>query len=165
MRLLAASFFLSVSLGAAPPCCEVVANGTEKMKGRLGPGSTKQYNAVYVRVRNNSPSPVLFDPSAFSLVTTEGRALPAIAPRLAAERMVNRVARWLSPREVDGGSNLSNSSKHLLLKIEQQAVPPGPIPPGSFVEGVVYFEAARKKLKSAELRMTGFDEDPILVEW
>lgn len=154
---------LAAGAGFAGDCCEVEVS-TEKRSSNLNPISKKVFASVYVKVRNTSPEPVEVDPYTFQLLDQEGRVLPAIPPALAAQRIVGKVERSALAGLVGRDPDLfRQTNDKFTLDFEKYAVPPGMVPAGAFVDGMVYFEPGREKLKAATVVLPGFGE--FSVEW
>jgi len=157
-------FLLVASSGFAADCCEVEAS-TKKISKHLNPVSKKVFASVYVKVRSISDEAVTVDPYTFQLLDQDGRVLPAIAPAVAARRLVSKAERSFLGGIAAGHDDkpFRQANDKFTLDFEKYALPAGEVPPGALVDGMVYFEPGRDKLTAATLLIPGVGE--FSLEW
>jgi len=122
---------------------------------------------IWVKVENLSDKPIAIDPTKYHAVDTDGRAYSGVAPNDAIQRMLDRTATMRTAMgnvimgPLAGPSTTQASERQARERVNREALAPGDIPPHSFKEGVVWFEAPKPKkftlqITFAELCPTAF---------
>jgi hypothetical protein len=116
----------------------------------LLPGTDAPLVILSLRIQNTSPRPLVLDISKFAITDDEGKTYPNLKPDDAYARMLadassgsigSKTLRGLSLGKV-GGKRTEQDVKEDFVRYSLQS---GEIPAGSVKEGMIYFEAPKKK--------------------
>jgi hypothetical protein len=106
---------------------------------------------ISLKVENLSDEPLTVDPTQFSAIDAQGRGYSGLAPEEAAKRHLAAHAGGMYALSSVlagpmGGGHLNDSvNRKIASEFVEMALPPGTIPPHSFKEGIVFFEAPKEK--------------------
>lgn len=106
---------------------------------------------IYLKVENLSDTPLQVDPSTFSTVDDEGRGYAGLTPTEAIRRALDksagtRTAIGLVLAGPLAGPALQQAAERKVTEtVNRECLQPGHIPPHSFKDGAVFFEAPKQK--------------------
>lgn len=115
---------------------------------------------IWAKVENLSDKPVAIDPKKYHAVDVDGRAYSGVAPNDAIERMLDRTAMMRTAMgniimgPLAGPSTTQATERQARERVNREALATGDIPPHSFKEGIVYFEAPKQKNFTLQITFT-----------
>jgi hypothetical protein len=124
---------------------------------------------IWLKVENLSDKPLSIDPSKFSCVDDTGRAYAGLGPKEAIKRIFDsragsQTALGIALSGPRSGPALAEAAERKVSQdMHKISLQPGEIPPRSFKEGAVYFEAPQKQKKLIlNINFTGLWPEPIV---
>jgi hypothetical protein len=123
---------------------------------------------VWMKVENRSDKPITVDPTKFTAVDDEGRALAGLDAGTAIKRFSDAVAGMMNivgnvvAGPLAGPSMVAASERGSVQKLNQQSLQIGEVPPRSFKDGLVFFEKSNTKTKEVRANFVGLWTDPIV---
>lgn len=106
---------------------------------------------IWAKVENLSDKPITIDPTKYNAVDGDGRGYAGITPNDAIQRMLDRTAAMRTAMgniimgPLAGPSNTQAQERQARERVNREALAPGDIPPHSFKDGIVWFEAPKQK--------------------
>jgi hypothetical protein len=115
---------------------------------------------IWAKVENLSDKPLTIDPTKYHAIDAEGRAYSGVAPNDAIQRMLDRTATMRTAMgniimgPLAGPSNTQATERQARERVNREALATGDIPPHSFKEGVIWFEAPKQKKFALQITLT-----------
>jgi hypothetical protein len=115
---------------------------------------------IWAKVENLSDKVLTIDPTKYHAVDNEGRAYAGLAPKDAIQRALDRSAMMRTAMgnmimgPLAGPSTTQAMERQATERVNREALASGEIPPHSFKEGIVYFEAPKQKKFTLQITLT-----------
>lgn len=119
--------------------------------------------ALHVRVENLSAEPLRIDPTAYYLVDEAGQGYAGLEPQDAIRRSMDAMSGTM---RVLAGRDAEAAERKASADIKERSLQPGLVPPGSWKEGLVFFETPKKPAATktaVKMTLTGLWAEPFVL--
>ena len=106
----------------------------------------------WMRISNKSQNTLSIDPTKFTAIESGGRALSALEPKDALERVMGGTA--FLRTFIWGGSMSNAGEKGFISRYLSKSLQIGDIPAGAYKEGLVYLEKGNEKDKVGSIKIS-----------
>jgi hypothetical protein len=124
--------------------------------------------ALWLKIENRTDKPLSVDPAKFNYVDDEGRGYSGFAPKDAIKKALDSSAGKRSALgmvlagPLAGPAMMEAAERKVTEDVNREAIQPGEIPAHSFKDGIIFFEAPKKKQTTIKVALTDLWPEPFI---